>query len=103
MDDRLNILEKKFQTKLVKDDFKCQDDYSIKMLTDYGNSNIRSSSYNKDTEKKKTNNNFSLRNIFSFKKKKVLTLTKDEEAKIYSDSNFISLNISSFVKDDDYI
>ena len=103
LDERLNILEKKFQTKLEKDDFMCIDDYSVKMLNEYSKSYIRSSSVNKEMKKKAPSNNFSLKNIFTFNKKKRANALVEEEQKFDVDPNFVSLGISSFVKDDDYI
>ena len=54
-------------------------------------------------KKKPPSNNFSLKNIFSFNKKKRANALAEEEQKLDSDPNFVSLGISSFVKDDDYI
>lgn len=96
-------MEKKFQTKLEKDDFKCIDDYSVKMLNEYSQSHIRSSSVNKEMKKKAPLNSFSLKNIFSFNKKKRANALAEEDQKFDPDPNFISLAISSYVKDDDYI
>ena len=72
------------------------------MLNEYGQSYIRSSSVNKEMKKKASSNNFSLKNIFSFNKKKRANALAEEE-KLEADSNFVSLGISTFVKDDDYI
>jgi hypothetical protein len=57
---------------------------------------------NKEMKKKASSNNFSLKNIFSFNKKKRANALAEEE-KLEADSNFVSLGISTFVKDDDYI